>query len=126
MELALDRLMSWQHAGKSPALIGAGGMLALCFLIFNGLRIMLYLPQLRSCWTDRHGCPTINLWTWCSWIGANLSTALYMWIFLGDCWGLLLNLGNASMCLATVAVTLMKRRTHARVAGHAEGPALPA
>jgi hypothetical protein len=54
----------------------------------------------------------INLSTWGSWIVANASTGLYMWLFLGDIWGLVLNLGNAAMCAATVGVTMLKRQGH--------------
>ena len=110
MDLAVDKIQTWLQEGEPVAVIAAGAVVALSFLVFNGLRIVLYLPQLRSCWNDRHGCSTINLWTWSSWIVANLSTALYMWVFLGDGWGLLLNLGNALMCLATVVVTVIRRR----------------
>ena len=110
MELAIDRITGWLNGGESTAMIAAAIIVALSFLIFNALRILLYLPQLRTCWRDRQGCPTINLWTWSSWIAANLSSALYLWVFLNDAWGLLLNLGNALMCLATVVVTLIKRR----------------
>ena len=110
MDLAIDRITGWLNGGESTAMIAAAIIVALSFLIFNALRILLYLPQLRTCWRDRQGCPTINLWTWSSWIAANLSSALYLWVFLNDAWGLLLNLGNALMCLATVVVTLIKRR----------------
>ena len=103
--------MRWMHGGESTVVIMAAILLGVSFLTFNALRILLYLPQLRTCWRDRQGCPTINLWTWSSWIAANLSSALYMWVFLNDGWGLLLNLGNALMCLATVVVTLIRRRS---------------
>jgi hypothetical protein len=84
----------------------------MCFVVFNALRILLYVPQLITCLRDDRGCPTISLSTWCSWIVANASTGLYMWLFQGDILGLVLNLGNAAMCAATVAVTVVKRRGH--------------
>lgn len=110
MDLAIEKIMHWVHGGESTLVIMAAILLAVSFLILNALRILLYLPQLRTCWRDRQGCPTINLWTWSSWLAANLSSALFMWVFLNDGWGLLLNLGNALMCLATVVVTLIRRR----------------
>ena len=121
MEEALKRITAWADAGEPLLLIGAGAVVALCFVVFNAVRIALYVPQLRTCLRDVHGCPTINLLTWCSWIVANASTGLYMWMFQGDAWGLVLNLGNAAMCTATVAVTLIKRRRFAaaREGGHA-------
>ena len=59
--------------------------------------------------TASSGCSTINLFTWSSWIVANTSTGLYMWLFHQDGWGLALNLSNALMCGITVAITLVKR-----------------
>ena len=47
-----------------------------------------------------------------SWLIANASTGLYMWMFQGDVLGLFLNLGNALMCAITVGVTLVKRKGH--------------
>jgi hypothetical protein len=104
----LQQLGAWIEAGE-PALWVVGGVVLVCFLLFNTLRILLYVPQLATCLRDERGCPTINLLTWTSWIVANASTGLYMWMFQGDGWGLVLNLGNALMCAATVAVTLVKR-----------------
>jgi hypothetical protein len=110
---ALSTISTWVAAGKPLALVAAGALVALCFVVFNAARTLLYIPQLLICWRDDCGCPTISLWTWSSWIFANASTGLYMWMFLGDVWGLVLNLGNAAMCAATVVVTLVKRRRHA-------------
>jgi len=97
--------------------IVGGAAVAACFVAFNTVRIALYVPQLRTCLRDMHGCPTIKLFTWCSWIIANASTGLYMWMFQGDAWGLALNLANAAMSAATVAVALVKRRHHRRAHG---------
>lgn len=110
---AFSTISAWVAAGKPLAMVAAGALVALCFVVFNAARILLYVPQLVVCWRDECGCPTISLWTWSSWMFANASTGLYMWMFLGDAWGLVLNLGNAAMCAATVAVTLVRRRGHA-------------
>jgi hypothetical protein len=114
MEHAVAVISAWFYSGESIVVLAAGIVVAVSFLIFNTIRIALYVPQLRTCWKDVHGCPTINLWTWSSWIMANTSTGLYMWLFLNDSWGLILNLGNAAMCLATVVVTLVKRQGRAK------------
>jgi len=115
MDGPLHRLGAWIEAGEPALMVVVGAVVLVCFLLFNALRILLYVPQLVTCLRDERGCPTINLLTWASWIVANASTGLYMWIFLNDRWGLLLNLGNAAMCSATVAVTVMKRRRHAKL-----------
>ena len=110
MHEAISKISEWTEAGEPLALIATGALVAVCFVVFNAARILLYLPQLRTCLHDQQGCPTINLLTWASWIVANASTGLYMWMFQGDAWGLVLNLGNALMCAATVVVTMAKRR----------------
>jgi len=107
---AFNQISEWAHAGAPWPVVTGATLVALCFVVFNTMRILLYLPQLITCIRDDLGCPTINLWTWSSWIVANASTGLYMWIFQGDLLGLALNIGNAAMCVATVAVTLVKRR----------------
>jgi hypothetical protein len=112
MTEAMDTLNEWIAAGEPIALIAAGALVAACFVIFNAARVLLYVPQIATCWNDRQGCPTINLYTWCSWLIANASTGLYMWMFQGDVLGLCLNLGNALMCAITVGVTLVKRKRH--------------
>jgi hypothetical protein len=115
MDDVLTTIAGWAVEGRPLLWIIGGVAVAACFVVFNTVRIALYLPQLRTCLRDMHGCPTINLFTWCSWIIANASTGLYMWMFQGDAWGLALNLGNAAMCAATVALALVKRRHHRRV-----------
>jgi hypothetical protein len=111
---ALEQISAWIAAGRPLASIAGAAVVAACFVLFNAVRILLYVPQLVTCCRDEGGCPAINLFTWSSWIVANASTGLYMWIFLGDAWGLVLNVGNALMCGATVAVTVTKRRRRAR------------
>ena len=109
---AFDRISTWSAAGEPQLVVTSGAAVALCFVVFSAMRLLLYVPQLLSCWRDQHGCATINLWTWGSWIVANTSTGLYMWIFQRDPWGLALNPGSAAMCTAIVAVIVFKRRGH--------------
>jgi hypothetical protein len=102
----------WIDAGEPFLTIVFGTLVAISFVVFNMLRVLLYVPQLMTCLRDDRGCPTINLGTWCSWIVANASTGLYMWLFQSDVLGLVLNLGNAAMCAATVGVTVVKRQAY--------------
>ncbi len=115
MHDAFTQLLAWHSAGESPLRIAGASFVALSFVAFNAIRIFLYLPQLRTCWTDTNGCSAINLGTWSSWIFANLSTSVYMGLFQHDAVGAALNAGNAAMCVATVVVTLAKRRSWRRV-----------
>ena len=107
---AFNTIRTWVDNGEPLLTVAAGSLVALCFVVFNSIRILLYLPQLATCWRDDRGCSAINLWTWGSWIIANGSTGAYMWMFQRDLLGLVLNLGNAGMCAAIVAVTLLRRR----------------
>jgi hypothetical protein len=81
---ALEQISAWIAAGRPLASIAGAAVVAACFVLFNAVRILLYVPQLVTCCRDEGGCPAINLFTWSSWIVANASTGLYMWIFLGD------------------------------------------
>jgi len=110
MHDAITQIMAWNVAGEPLLWTVGAAFVALSFVVFNTIRIFLYLPQLRTCWKDAHGCSAINLGTWSSWIFANLSTSVYMGLFQHDAIGAALNAGNAAMCVATVAVTLFKRR----------------
>jgi hypothetical protein len=112
MIAAPGKIMEWIAAGEPVAMIVAGAMVAAFFVVFNAARVFLYIPQIATCCRDRQGCPTINLLTWCSWLIANASTGLYMWMFQQDLLGLCLNLGNALMCGVTVVVTVVKRKQH--------------
>ncbi len=109
---SINTINQWIAAGEPLVLIATGALVAAFFLIFNALRVFLYIPQIVTCIRDERGCPTINLWTWCSWLIANASTGLYMWIFQSDALGLCLNVGNALMCALTVTITVFKRKQH--------------
>ena len=73
MDDVLTTIAGWAVEGRPLLWIIGGVAVAACFVVFNTVRIALYLPQLRTCLRDRHGCPTINLFTWCSWPGPRAS-----------------------------------------------------
>jgi len=61
MDIAVRQIAAWVQAAESWTLVIAGALIATSFLLFNTVRITLYLPQLRTCLRDTQGCPTINL-----------------------------------------------------------------
>lgn len=113
MRDAIEKITGWAEAGEPMLFIVAGTVVAACFVVFSALRLLLYLPQIKTCWNDANGCSAINLVTWCSWVASNTSTGLYMWMFQGDAFGMLLFLANAAMCAITVAITVLKRQRRA-------------
>jgi hypothetical protein len=110
MEQQLQQIAAWLHAGPAFAAVDARTLVSFSFVGFNAFRIFLHIPQVLTCLRDAHGCSAINLWTWASLVAASVSTALYMWLCLGDTLGVVLNLANAAMCATTVCITLFKRR----------------
>lgn len=58
MDEAMSKIVAWGQAGEPLALIVTGTLVAVCFVVFNAARILLYLPQLKTGLRDQHGCPT--------------------------------------------------------------------
>jgi hypothetical protein len=89
-------------------------LLETAFLLCNGARVLAYLPTLwaihASGDTSQH-----SLWTWGTWMMANLTMGL--WLFERDrgCGGrldraVLISVMNGVMCLSAVLLILWLRR----------------
>ena len=80
------------------------------FAFFNGARIVTYLPQIwaieSSGQSGQH-----SLLTWCTWLGANVTMALWLYEQNGRRVdpAAALSIANAVMCLLTVLVILRYR-----------------
>jgi len=79
------------------------------FSLFNGARLLTYLPTIwainASANSDQH-----SLLTWSAWAGANLTMAL--WLHERSARldrASVINLGNAAMCVMTCLVILYHR-----------------
>jgi hypothetical protein len=78
---------------------------------FSGLRIVSYMPQIWRVARDRNGASAISSYvTWSLWTGANLTTALYAFVNLGDLYLALVSLVYAACCTAVIALTVLKRQ----------------
>lgn len=84
--------------------------LAWAFTIFSSLRLVSYLPMM---WTIQSTGDSSqhSLWTWLTWLGANLTMAAWLYEQNGQRLdrAALVNLGNAAMCAGTIALIALHR-----------------
>jgi hypothetical protein len=78
-------------------------LLTWAFTLFNSVRVLSYLPTMATIWasgsSDQH-----SLLTWLTWLGANATMAAWLYEHQGQRLNraILVNIGNAAMCAATV------------------------
>ena len=92
------------------------------FTIFNGLRVVSYLPQIVRVARDRHGASAISYATWLLWTGANATTGLYAHINLNDSALAAINWLNAACCALVIVLTAYKRRARPQTGAPASWP----
>jgi len=80
------------------------------FSLFNILRLGSYLPQIIRVAAEDEGAKAISYSTWCIWIGANASTAIYALVHVADAALFCVSAFNTLGCAAVVALTALKRR----------------
>ncbi|HWH73082.1 MAG TPA: hypothetical protein VNV16_02325 [Methylibium sp.] len=80
------------------------------FALFNSVRLLSYLPTLWMIHSSGDSSQH-SLWTWGTWLGANLTMAAWLYEQNGQRMGraVAVSLGNASMCAATVALIAAQR-----------------
>lgn len=80
-------------------------LLTWAFTLFSSLRLVAYLPTLWAIYSTGDSSQH-SLWTWCSWFGANLTMAA--WLYERDRGrvdrAVLVSMSNAAMCLAAVVL----------------------
>ncbi|TIU89340.1 MAG: hypothetical protein E5V74_11665 [Mesorhizobium sp.] len=90
------------------------GDLSFClFTLFNGLRVVSYLPQILRVARDENGASAISYTTWLLWTGANATTGLYAGVNLDDPMLAAINWLNAVCCALVIVLTAWKRRARA-------------
>jgi hypothetical protein len=104
---------------RKPASADASGVhgrpvylavLTWAFTLFNSVRMLSYLPTMWAIQTSGDSSQH-SLWTWCTWLGANVTMAAWLHEQNGQrlSRAVIVNLGNASMCTATVALIASHR-----------------
>lgn len=92
------------------------------FAACNAVRVVGYFPQIWKAATDIHGASAVSCTTWALFLVAHLSTVAYAAVNRAD-WGLAACFaGNALCCIVILAVTIAKRRQHARRVGTVAKP----
>lgn len=73
------------------------------FTLFNSVRMLSYLPTMWAIYGSGDSSQH-SLWTWLTWLGANVTMAAWLYEQNGRRVGraVIVNLGNATMCAATV------------------------
>jgi hypothetical protein len=82
----------------------------LLFAAFSSIRIFSYVPQIRKVAADMHGATAISFSTWGLWAAANVATAAYALVNLGDTYLALVSALYAGCCLTVIGLTAAKRR----------------
>jgi hypothetical protein len=80
------------------------------FAAFSSIRIFSYVPQIRKVAADMHGATAISYSTWGLWAAANVATAAYALVNLGDTYLAAVSALYAGCCLTVICLTAAKRR----------------
>jgi hypothetical protein len=86
----------------------------LLFAVFSSVRVVSYLPQIWRVAQDTNGASAISYATWSLWTGANVATAFYAVVNLGDRWLATVSSVYAACCVCVIALTFAKRRNAGR------------
>jgi hypothetical protein len=85
-------------------------VLTWAFTLFSSLRIVSYLPTMWAIQASGDSSQH-SLWTWGTWLGANLTMAAWLYEQKGQRFdgAVMFNLCNATMCLGTIALIAAHR-----------------
>jgi hypothetical protein len=110
VRLSIEQLVQ-SIAGKAMTLSSFTFVL---FAAFSSIRIFSYVPQIRKVAADMHGATAISFSTWGLWAAANVATAAYALVNLGDTYLAAVSALYAACCLTVIGLTAAKRRGVAR------------
>lgn len=85
-------------------------LLTWAFTLFNSVRMLAYIPTMWAVQASGDSSQH-SLWTWCTWLGANLTMAAWLYEQNGQRLGraVAINIGNTAMCAVTVVLIIVHR-----------------
>lgn len=85
-------------------------VLTWAFTLFNSVRVAAYLPTIWAIHASGDSSQH-SLWTWITWVGANATMAAWLYEQNGHRLNraVVVNIGNAVMCLGTVLLIVAYR-----------------
>lgn len=85
-------------------------VLTWAFTLFSSLRIVSYLPTMWAIQVSGDSSQH-SLWTWLTWLGANLTMAAWLYEHNGQRLdrAAIVNLVNATMCAGTIVLIVAHR-----------------
>jgi len=85
-------------------------VLTWAFTLFNSVRVLAYAPTIWAIHASGDSSQH-SLWTWITWAGANATMAAWLYEQNGQRLNraIAVNMGNAAMCLCTVALIIAYR-----------------
>ncbi len=85
-------------------------VLTWAFTLFNSVRVLAYLPTIGAIHVSGDSSQH-SLWTWLTWFGANVTMTAWLYEQNGQRAdrAVIVNAGNACMCIVTVAVIVAYR-----------------
>jgi hypothetical protein len=96
--------------GEAPQRSTYIAALTWAFTLFNTARVLAYLPTMWAIYVSGDSSQH-SLWTWVTWMGANATMAA--WLYEGSGRRLeraiIVNIGNATMCLGVTLLILAHR-----------------
>lgn len=106
----VDQLLAaMEHFGSSLGRMTPADLTLLAFTASNSMRVLAYLPQIRSVVQDKNGASAISLASWSMFALSNLSTMVYGYLVVADTKMAVIFGANAVCCAVIVALTVAKR-----------------
>lgn len=97
-------------APAGPSRTAYIAVLTWAFTLFNSVRVIAYLPTIGAIHASGDSSQH-SLWTWLTWLGANVTMSAWLYEHNGQRAdrAVIVNTGNACMCLVTATVIVAYR-----------------